>query len=678
VTDDEKDLALAEVTGTAGTEAASTEAAVVVEPAAEVEVPVEAAAPAVVEAPVEPAAAEAEDPTVAPVEAAPEPEPETAPEAETDDSNLTTPAKFAALTTRLGIEDDQTKPLTAEQIKKISGSIDNDEDYGLLMAQLGSRNQVQFGTVGAGETEKFEMIPRDNKIEQTIKEQLDRAEARITAKEAAEAAAAAPVEAEAATVAEAPVEPEGIKEAKIEAARDELQSAIDDGDAGREAAARSVLASLEGSAPSAPVEAKAATVEPAPATPVEPAPKADEAAADSGLESKRPFSQAESDAAAERLFATYGVEGAKPGTELDEDEVVEPVPGTVVTPEGPKPTAEADGESTTEAAPAATEAAAPEAAAEVAAEAPVAPKVELTPEEADRQRREQNLKLTGKENFNANGSFADRAAVTRAEVEAWSQDREARKLLDVQKYWDERIAGTRDYREKLNMEVMRNNAVEAERNRFKTISQDTVDSAAVILENARVGRFAVDQLVKGEGETPKMLEDKALARREVLGLEPVPFLELKTGGLDLNSKVRGPKVIESYFKAPGLENVVVVERRLRENGELVSQTTYTTKEPIRRRRTLRSVTGLGDRATLPPLEMHDAVYEQRVTDTEDLTQGKDGLFKGRRVREYFSGARTPRFTGLYGSSYGANPREQNKLNSSNKRGGFWFGLFGGF
>jgi|GEM_PF-3871887 len=574
-------------------------------------------------------------------------------DAETDDSHLETPAKFAALATRLGIEDDQSKPLTDEQIKKIAGAIDSDEDFGLLQSQLGSRNQIQFGLVGEGEDEKFEMIPRDNKIEQQIKAQLDRAEARIAKTEATEAAP----KAEATEVTE------------------------------------------PGEAATAPEVVEVA-----------------EPVADSGLESKRPFSQAESDAAAERLFATYGVDGAKPVTEqpVADKSVEAPKPAEAEVPVSPVETAPAPTpkvELTSDEATAANgkaerlgelmstgtpaERAAARATLEQDVREAIANQAEARTDEEKAEAAKaveklkfydakvveaiQNRLLTGKENFNGTGSNADRAAVGRTETEAWSQDREARKLLDVQKYWDERIAGTKDIREKLAMEATRNNDVEAERNRFKTISQDTLDSAAVILENARVGRFNVDQLVKGEGETPKMLEDKALARREVLGLEPVPFLEIKTGGLFHRKNKRGPKVIESYFKVPGLENVVVVERRLRNNGELLSQNTYTTKEPIRKRRTFWSVTGLGEKAILPPIEMRGVIREQRVADRDELTQDKDGLFMGRRPREYVSGFRTKtRFQGLYGSGYGATPRQQNKFDGSAKRGGFWFGLFGGF
>ena len=119
-------------------------------------------------------------------------------------------------------------------------------------------------------------------------------------------------------------------------------------------------------------------------------------------------------------------------------------------------------------------------------------------------------------------------------------------------------------------------------------------------------------------------EAKAMERRTQLGLEPVPFLETRSGGLLHRKKNRGPKVVESYFRVAGQENLVVVERRKRRSGDLVSQTILTTEQPIRHR---------GD-IELPPKEVMKTMVDVRAHDHEQMAASANNS-----ARDYVSGFR---------------------------------------
>ena len=134
-------------------------------------------------------------------------------------------------------------------------------------------------------------------------------------------------------------------------------------------------------------------------------------------------------------------------------------------------------------------------------------------------------------------------------------------------------------------------------------------------------------------------EAKAAALRQELKLEPMPFLESRSGGLlHWSGRKRGPKVIESYFKQEGPTangHLMVVERRMRRTGELISQTTMTTEQPLRRRVPLIA----RERVILPPGESNDVVQSVRASDNAVARRKAhfSDYFSGFRVNAAFDG-----------------------------------------
>jgi hypothetical protein len=165
----------------------------------------------------------------------------------------------------------------------------------------------------------------------------------------------------------------------------------------------------------------------------------------------------------------------------------------------------------------------------------------------------------------------------------------------------------------------------------------------------------------------KRAEERAQLRHGRLGLEPMPFLEVKSGGLmHLSEKKRGPKVLESYFRVPGNDHLLMVERRKRRSGDLVSQTIVTTERPLRE-------TSRGH--YLPPHEVRGVVADVREHDRKALTGKSSGYTTS--VGDYFgSGSGSGAFYddgGVY-ARYGASRAERSRYRR--RRGGFFFWLSG--
>lgn len=81
--------------------------------------------------------------------------------------------------------------------------------------------------------------------------------------------------------------------------------------------------------------------------------------------------------------------------------------------------------------------------------------------------------------------------------------------------------------------------------------------------------------------TAPYAEFAAKVNREALGVLAEPFLEVKKGGLLHRKANRGPRVLETYYSHPNNPYLILVERRAQKNGELISQTTFTTERPTR-------------------------------------------------------------------------------------------------
>lgn len=118
--------------------------------------------------------------------------------------------------------------------------------------------------------------------------------------------------------------------------------------------------------------------------------------------------------------------------------------------------------------------------------------------------------------------------------------------------------------------------------------RDELKKAAETIDR-QAAKLAGDvQIAAGKHETEHRLdrtaphaEFNARVNREVLGLLEEPFLQVNKGGLFHRKAGRGPRVQESYFRHPDNPYLIVVERRAQKNGELISQTTFTTERPTR-------------------------------------------------------------------------------------------------
>jgi hypothetical protein len=182
--------------------------------------------------------------------------------------------------------------------------------------------------------------------------------------------------------------------------------------------------------------------------------------------------------------------------------------------------------------------------------------------------------------------------------------------------------------------------------RSRDITADTVRTISDVINKSthpsEVSSMRLDQ-------TDASLEAKAASRRAALAVEPVPFLEVKSGGLiHLDKKKRGAKVLESYYGVPGLDNVVMLERRKRSNGELISQTLVMSPDDLRHR---------GQVITLPPRTIASEVDAARSSDAPQL-EGRTGW------RDYISGYNTPQaFDGPQGvyARNGATTEQRNQL-----------------
>jgi hypothetical protein len=92
------------------------------------------------------------------------------------------------------------------------------------------------------------------------------------------------------------------------------------------------------------------------------------------------------------------------------------------------------------------------------------------------------------------------------------------------------------------------------------------------------------------------------------------------------NKAKGPKMVEMFYFADNgkNKNLVVVERRNRRTGELVSQTVMSTAEAAKER-----ILGTGP-ILLPPKEVKDKLNDVRDSDTRQLVE-KTGAIAGTRT-----------------------------------------------
>jgi hypothetical protein len=266
------------------------------------------------------------------------------------------------------------------------------------------------------------------------------------------------------------------------------------------------------------------------------------------------------------------------------------------------------------------------------------------------------------------------AAITKAQEEAISEmgyvdstgnrvrgDRFAREQVELYQRHQEMIdalpLGT-DPSIKAEMIKQQNQDVARLRTTQIEIQRDGIQIASQVREKNARGESFVTRL----DATDAQAEAKAIARHKQLNLDPLPFLERKAGGRLHWSKERrqGAKVTESFFRDPSNPNLVVVERRLRKNAKLVSQSVITTERGIRQR---------GD-LFLPPKEVFDTLRDIRLTDTKSYkSAGRESSVQGS-----LDGS-----GGVY-SQYGASSGDLDKRkavgNTAQKRGGVLYWLFG--
>ncbi len=273
-----------------------------------------------------------------------------------------------------------------------------------------------------------------------------------------------------------------------------------------------------------------------------------------------------------------------------------------------------------------------------------------------------------------------------AEVEA-TKINDAKTKSEVYQEYQRRIDSTTDEVERKALMGARDMEFGAEQDSQAEAAKERVKIVADSMIFAREARGAASKHEVTNKEpivlgTPQA-EEKALARHQALGLDAVPFHEDKHGGLFHFKKNRGPKVVEAYFRVPGNDNLVVVERRKRSNGELISQNTTTTEKPIRKR----------GGAELPPRELRGVLDGIRVKDNAELQSRATGP-----LSRFLGGSSSPgdfvnvgwgsgkeidgganNSGGIYGDKYKATRDQMNKYKYGGKkrRGGFWFWASGG-
>lgn len=173
------------------------------------------------------------------------------------------------------------------------------------------------------------------------------------------------------------------------------------------------------------------------------------------------------------------------------------------------------------------------------------------------------------------------------------------------------------------------------------------------------------------------IEDWAMARRSALGAEAAPFLEVRQGGVFRRADRQGPRVVESYFRVEGSDNTVLLERRNRRTGELLSQTVMVSREPIQRR---------GEAfiyGELPSRELRGLIEAVRSVDQDNLRQRSGNRWGGHSLRDFVgrpfrTGELFDGDEGIYAKRYGATPEQLQRLKvNSKRRGGFWYWLSGG-
>ncbi|HSX00676.1 MAG TPA: hypothetical protein VLF67_00400, partial [Candidatus Saccharimonas sp.] len=313
-------------------------------------------------------------------------------------------------------------------------------------------------------------------------------------------------------------------------------------------------------------------------------------------------------------------------------------------------------------------------------------------EERLRQRERQALvQMLGLRDERELGFVRDR---NRAHQMALESDAGARALLALDTSYDRALRTEPDEMVRSNLRQLQTEARAAVRQRHIQAAQEQARQIAETIAQASEAAFeAQDHARRGERWTHSVTslspraEQEAAVLRSTLGLEPLPFLEEKQGGLlHILAKNRGPKVIESYFRVPGQDHMMVLERRLRNGGALLSQTVVTTERPLRER--MVGMPGIRERELtyLPPRGTSATIEQIRAQDRTNLSPRTSGRKPRVRLRNYVSGPFTPGLIeGIY-TDYGRAagvPRNRldGQLNTlrygAGRRGGFWYWLTGG-
>ncbi len=166
-------------------------------------------------------------------------------------------------------------------------------------------------------------------------------------------------------------------------------------------------------------------------------------------------------------------------------------------------------------------------------------------------------------------------------------------------------------------------AVQAEKTRQVELAKrvaEVVDEATKHLRNGESWEKTIRAPAEALDDIGVALafEDEAIARRQALRAEPLPYRERHYA----NKPGQGwSSLVESHFEA-GEDNLTLVERRDRRTGRLISQQVLTSKEPVEHRR--------GD--VIPPAELNDPVMTSRENDLSQLKdrKGNRGFWKGLR------------------------------------------------
>jgi hypothetical protein len=305
------------------------------------------------------------------------------------------------------------------------------------------------------------------------------------------------------------------------------------------------------------------------------------------------------------------------------------------------------------------------------------------------------------------------ADADRAQSEALAMDPEARAQYDIRQESEAQIADrVRQFQEQINVAERTNpnlarelraarnehvdelrekgdEAVKAETARQAEITKATakaISEAIIATGNNELSnhslRFPTEAL--NDPEARHDYENRALLRRQSLGVEPVPFLERRRGGfLRFRQGDRGPRMLESYYRVPGQDHMVVVERRNRRTGDLINQQILTSRESVR-------PNGVVD--ALPPRDITEMVDAERSADMVRLntspsrsrwTRLREAV-GGPGVGEAFNGPNSvySRYVDTSGDAATVD-RNRDALNRwsryGKRRGGFlyWMGLRGG-